>query len=109
MKQHIITRTAILKKARSGSIISSSLKIFLIITISIEPNLVMYSMESEEERMSNVTKIINEHTSKDFRDINEIIVDLVNHIEKLEYRILDLEETVDMLRSEYESEHDPYR
>lgn len=51
----------------------------------------------------------NNNYSEDLRDDDKTIRDLVNHIKKLEERITDLEETVGLLYSEYESEHDPYR
>ena len=59
--------------------------------------------------MDGIIDIINKNTLWNLKDIDRTTYDLVKYIKKLEKRISKLEETVDMLYSEYENEHDPYR
>ena len=59
--------------------------------------------------MNDVRSILNENPSKCFEDVDKTICELVRYIDKLESRITDLEETVGLLYSEYESEHEPFR
>jgi len=57
--------------------------------------------------MDGIIDIINKNTLWNLKGIDRTTYDLVKYIKKLEKRISKLEETVDMLYSKYENEHDP--